>query len=60
MKVITTIKDIKEEIKKIKLQNLLIGLIPTMGCIHDAHLQLINDIRKHCKNTEKTTIISTK
>jgi pantoate--beta-alanine ligase len=47
MKVIQTIPEIRQEIQKIKQQNLSIGLVPTMGCIHEAHLQLVQDIKKH-------------
>ena len=60
MKVINTITEIKNEIKKIKQQNLSIGLIPTMGCIHEAHLQLVNDIKNHSDISIVTIFINPK
>jgi pantoate--beta-alanine ligase len=57
MKIIQTIAEIKKEIQKIKQQDLSIGLVPTMGCIHEAHLQLVNDIKKH-SNVSIVTIFT--
>jgi len=47
MKIINNIANIREEIKKIKQENLSIGIVPTMGCIHEAHIALINKIKEY-------------
>lgn len=60
MKVINTITEIKNEIKKIKQQNLSIGLIPTMGYIHEAHLQLVSDIKNHSDISIVTIFVNPK
>ncbi len=43
MKIIDNIKDIKSEIKALKLSGKSIGFVPTMGYLHDGHLSLANE-----------------
>lgn len=45
MQIIKNIKDLKKTLEKIKNSNKIIGFVPTMGCIHEGHLSLI-DISK--------------
>ena len=42
-----TIREIRKEVDKAKTSGLTIGLIPTMGFLHEGHLQLVDKIRKY-------------
>ncbi|HDP69724.1 MAG TPA: pantoate--beta-alanine ligase [Actinobacteria bacterium] len=48
MKIITTIKEIREALKKERKKSKTIGFIPTMGCLHEGHLALMRRARKDC------------
>ncbi len=43
-----SIKSLQQEIGKQTQSGKTIGLVPTMGNLHDGHLQLITEARKHC------------
>ncbi len=48
MQVITTANELNEVIKTYRLEGKKVGLVPTMGALHNGHRSLITTARKEC------------
>lgn len=53
MKIITKITELKAEMKALKSNGKIIGLVPTMGCLHEGHLSLV---RSSVKKADCTVV----
>ena len=48
MRIISTVKDMQDVARKVKASGKTIGLVPTMGFLHEGHLSLIRRSKEEC------------
>jgi pantoate--beta-alanine ligase len=48
---VSSISEMKEISQSFRKQNLTIGLVPTMGCLHEGHLNLVKQSLETCDRT---------
>ena len=51
MKVITSIRKMKDVIRELRAEKKTIGFVPTMGYLHEGHLSLVRESRKKADST---------
>jgi pantoate--beta-alanine ligase len=55
---ISSISEMKKVSESFRKQNLTIGLVPTMGCLHEGHLRLIKKSLESCDKTVVSIFIN--
>ena len=58
LKTLTTKEDLTTYLNSVKGNNLKIGLVPTMGALHEGHLSLIAASKKTCDLTVATIFVN--
>ncbi|WP_432409105.1 pantoate--beta-alanine ligase [Wukongibacter sp. M2B1] len=58
IKVLRTIKEVRAEVNELKKRNKVIGLVPTMGALHDGHFELVKRSIEQCDYTIATIFVN--
>lgn len=58
MKIATTIDEVRKQVKEWKKEGLTVGLVPTMGYLHEGHASLIETSVKKCDRTVASVFVN--
>ena len=58
MKLVHTVAELRDEVTAAKAQGLTIGLVPTMGYLHEGHASLVDEAVRQCDRVVASVFVN--
>ena len=60
LQIVRTVADLRRQVSAIRARGETVALVPTMGALHDGHLELIRHARRRCRHVVASLFVNPK